>query len=224
MAEVTIPRSSVYPRVCGGTWTCPRERRNPLGLSPRVRGNPYGGGIGGDWQRSIPACAGEPGGNGARTRRLRVYPRVCGGTAHSVDPTLPVLGLSPRVRGNRGGSIPLCTSTRSIPACAGEPTWSRRQSRRKEVYPRVCGGTGGHGGLINRGGGLSPRVRGNQHQGGRGFVCPRSIPACAGEPSTAYLGKNANEVYPRVCGGTYCAWIGIPRRNGLSPRVRGNLS
>ena len=70
----------VYPRVCGGTLTCPilpgarmglsprvrgtstaaASRSTTCGLSPRVRGNP--------WQRliwtaqrgSIPACAGEP--------------------------------------------------------------------------------------------------------------------------------------------------------------------
>ena len=54
----------VYPRVCGGTAAGGGYYAYTQGLSPRVRGNhaldhhqcPY--------QRSIPACAGEP-------RRLR---------------------------------------------------------------------------------------------------------------------------------------------------------
>ena len=52
--------SGVYPRVCGGALAVDVDRRDAVGLSPRVRGSPdparhAGGGAG-----SIPACAGEP--------------------------------------------------------------------------------------------------------------------------------------------------------------------
>ena len=70
------------------------------------------------------------------------------------------------------------------------------------VYPRVYGGTRHTflGGGI--GGGLSPRVRGNQtvevgRRVGRG-----SIPACTGEPEANAVGDRNDQVYPRVYGGT----------------------
>ena len=50
----------------------------------------------------------------------------------------------------------------------------------------------------------------------------RSIPACAGEPTSARLHRRACEVYPRVCGGTTLAPTLGNLERGLSPRVRGN--
>ena len=70
----------VYPRLCGGT--CAREDRivDAAGLSPPVRGNlklreekRYP-------RRSIPACAGEPKRFPGFEDKVRVYPRLCGGT------------------------------------------------------------------------------------------------------------------------------------------------
>ena len=90
------------------------------GLSPRVRGNRCEHPTGSPRRRSIPACAGNQG-----VRRLvehprrsipacageplmwqhavhvlRVYPRVCGGTAFCASVRKVADGLSPRVRGN----------------------------------------------------------------------------------------------------------------------------
>ncbi len=51
----------------------------------------------------------------------------------------------------------------------------------------------------------------------------RSIPACAGEPSSIVGFGSGDRVYPRVCGGTRRdagRHLGL---HGLSPRVRGNL-
>ena len=50
----------VYPRVCGGTEAAVGIDVAGLGLSPRVRGNRVSGGFFVDFERSIPACAGEP--------------------------------------------------------------------------------------------------------------------------------------------------------------------
>ena len=55
-----------------------------------------------------------------------VYPRVCGGTDLLTDEALDRVGLSLRVRGNRGGPDFLRHRVRSIPACAGEPRWRRQ--------------------------------------------------------------------------------------------------
>ena len=110
---------------------------------------------------------------------------MCGGTAGPLNAETGMVGLSPRVRGNRDTIMDGLGASGSIPACAGEPPASRRGRAAGQVYPRVCGGTCRSCGYGMACLGLSPRVRGNPadqvlHQAGK-----RSIPACAGEPPTA---------------------------------------
>ena len=69
--------------------------------------------------------------------------------------------------------------------------------------------------------GLSPRVRGNPLNCCSNFSI-RSIPACAGEPSTFWSGPGPHWVYPRACGGTTEPRSRPLLGGGLSPRVRGN--
>ena len=111
----------------------------------------------------------------------------------------------------------------SIPACAGEPPTRRLTEDLVEVYPRVCGGTTYRPPMTKSGQGLSPRVRGNPRRGDARMMTPRSIPACAGEPSCDYPVLTQAQVYPRVCGGTGPRLRWPSPRGGLSPRVRGNL-
>ena len=94
-------RSTVYPRVCGGTDGTLWQDIHTQGLSPRVRGNRtqrarirFGGG-------SIPACAGEPQPGRGVPAPGKVYPRVCGGTSRDPCSSSAPEGLSPRVRGNQ---------------------------------------------------------------------------------------------------------------------------
>ena len=54
-----------------------------------------------EFQRSIPACAGDPAQSDHVATALGVYPRVCGGSGRCWMFGLPVMGLSPRVRGIR---------------------------------------------------------------------------------------------------------------------------
>ena len=172
--------------------------------------------------RSIPACAGEPQRYGNPLPFMTVYPRVCGGTQNRRRKNFALKGLSPRVRGNLSCVPAGLMLTRSIPACAGEPGTAKSSPAFAEVYPRVCGGTAAPDHMDRTGWGLSPRVRGNRPDAPSGRRRKRSIPACAGEPSTPFLCGFTAEVYPRVCGGT----TGTPsyrvRGCGLSPRVRGN--
>ena len=219
-ATVAFP---VYPRVCGGTSSPARWSPGASGLSPRVRGNLLPGR---DYLRqsgSIPACAGEPSAASSRWSRVRVYPRVCGGTSGLGDWRIVDEGLSPRVRGNHLQPHALDICNGSIPACAGEPARAAPGGRGHGVYPRVCGGTrgAGEGGRGVRG--LSPRVRGNP--GGQGLLrlSGGSIPACAGEPRRSGRCTRPRWVYPRVCGGTMASCFGMLLISGLSPRVRGNL-
>ena len=172
------------------------------GLSPRVRGNPYIDAAAAAYRRSIPACAGEPGGLSHSDYRGRVYPRVCGGTLLPAVKSGGLAGLSPRVRGNPETPERCTGLSRSIPACAGEPMRLRGMCGYKGVYPRVCGGTQAGPPPAARPAGLSPRVRGNRTEFFAVQHWPGSIPACAGEPDPADQGSLS--------------------RHGLSPRVRGN--
>ena len=151
---------------------------------------------------SIPACAGEPLIHRVALGGKLVYPRVCGGTVRNAHFKPLERGLSPRVRGNRGYSLPEHTGSRSIPACAGEPWIARMRRSAAAVYPRVCGGTSCFRKLPPDDPGLSPRVRGNRVAGHGTHARWGSIPACAGEPSSRLPGAGRSTVYPRVCGGT----------------------
>ena len=197
-----IRRKAVYPRVCGGTLTSAPTFWPAMGLSPRVRGNRPPHPAPAARRRSIPACAGEPVGAAGRGGEDGVYPRVCGGTPYKGIARGQIGGLSPRVRGNRSKWSTKSPPSRSIPACAGEPFYGRRQRNGPGVYPRVCGGTRHVGG----------------HQRGR----EGSIPACAGEPPGPLWPSASLLVYPRVCGGTAQPDYTLGHTPGLSPRVRGN--
>ena len=202
---------TVYPRVCGGTCRRWQSLSSWAGLSPRVRGNPRSALLTGWPIGSIPACAGEPYAIGVAALIFKVYPRVCGGTTASGVRDFGLKGLSPRVRGNRLAVNWHQRQSGSIPACAGEPLQHRYRRYRNWVYPRVCGGTNGHGPFKRKLIGLSPRVRGNHIE--------TLVSRCAGEPADQ-MGK---WVYPRVCGGTYPGYRMVIKNAGLSPRVRGNL-
>ena len=210
--------------MCGGTPISPPSGVAPRGLSPRVRGNRAGSGLHRKANGSIPACAGEPGGKSARQARDWVYPRVCGGTRLSLTTPQRQHGLSPRVRGNPGATMGFSWWTRSIPACAGEPSICLPGRSALSVYPRVCGGTSvqidGRVGNV----GLSPRVRGNLMAAHSLGLTAGSIPACAGEPRRRTSHGYRPSVYPRVCGGTKASLTSVASTRGLSPRVRGNRS
>ena len=134
----------------------------------------------------------------------------------------PTAGLSPHVRGNRISRRPKAGCMGSIPACAGEPRAPGPMPRWCQVYPRMCGGTVPDGDSARRGRGLSPHVRGNPIPHLRCRHCPRSIPACAGEPDRRPASGRQRPVYPRMCGGTGPARSGGADVWGLSPHVRGN--
>ncbi len=214
----------VYPRVCGGTVAVYRDDADEAGLSPRVRGNRCRPRLRLYQHGSIPACAGEPPGNGLRGWAAPVYPRVCGGTAPGVLNRRGLMGLSPRVRGNRHDGFAYSIILGSIPACAGEPGRRRPRKPLSQVYPRVCGGTGPWRLRLATGRGLSPRVRGNLMSSSSACIGLRSIPACAGEPRYGQRQQPTPAVYPRVCGGTLRRHLIQPPVDGLSPRVRGNLT
>ncbi len=130
----------VYPRLCGGNYSSLFIYFFRLGLSPLVRGKQIlivsrQIRIG-----SIPACAGETWGVPSIFSRLGVYPRLCGGNRLLSELDMPMLGLSPLVRGKLE-AVGIGGSRRgSIPACAGETRLVNIHTRSVGVYPRLCGG------------------------------------------------------------------------------------
>ena len=209
---------TVYPRVCGGTRRNARHRHmltsgsipacagEPVqpgmwsrreyiepGLSPRVRGNRSSIPLL-RVRRSIPACAGEPSlgmvSGSAKPDTLRSIPACAGepyGMRHGAS--RPFRGLSPRVRGNPGESLPsLRIKTGLSPRVRGNPD-SCISIFVTTVYPRVCGGTVWSGCKQHQRVGLSPRVRGNRRR------------AC--QDNRAIVNRPKSRVYPRVCGGTF---------------------
>ena len=126
------------------------------------------------------------------------------------------------MRGNPAACMDWTSLCGSIPAYAGEPFSRSRNTARRTVYPRVCGGTryASISGVLMSG--LSPRMRGNRAVARCRRACPGSIPAYAGEPSPACRAYALSTVYPRVCGGTPLVATGNAAWHGLSPRMRGN--
>ena len=133
------------------------------------------------------------------------------------------MGLSPRLRGNLDYLLRKTVFVGSIPAPAGEPQSAPRTAPRTAVYPRACGGTRPVHSKVKGRQGLSPRLRGNHRKGEYDGLLFRSIPAPAGEPSGPYRSSRHCKVYPRACGGTWGKPLLTFFRQGLSPRLRGNL-
>ena len=192
------------------------------GLSPRVRGNRHDAEEQVAQVGSIPARAGEPILALSSGSTSSVYPRACGGTGPEPGETLPKIGLSPRVRGNRMLLCEQYWQTGSIPARAGEPSIRLQHRHSNPVYPRACGGTGLRLATRTLQRGLSPRVRGNHPVAATISNPEGSIPARAGEPCANCSTASIPMVYPRACGGTHKLQSRAHRSKGLSPRVRGN--
>ena len=192
----------VYPRACGGTVTVRVLVSFHEGLSPRMRGNHICGRTASPGRGSIPAHAGEPWDAESRLTLHGVYPRACGGTQEGASMPRGPKGLSPRMRGNRGGLDRPILPSGSIPAHAGEPDTAVVGLAGIWVYPGACGGTQ----LANRHrstfAGLSPRMRGNPKSSAGPMIRWGSIPAHAGEPCQSEATLPTSGVYPRACGGT----------------------
>ena len=212
----------VYPRVGGET----HHRRHRLlmrqGLSPRGRGNHCCGGSPGRSVGSIPAWAGKPTIAPLRRHAIMVYPRVGGETLAGLPADPEGEGLSPRGRGNLPSPPARPDQPRSIPAWAGKPRDRDRGWERLEVYPRVGGETGRRRRAGGPEKGLSPRGRGNRDLRLAELRSEGSIPAWAGKPGSGSGSGSGSGVYPRVGGETLRSATDRLRRQGLSPRGRGN--
>ena len=214
--------AEVDPRVCGGARSRIWLEVTAEGRSPRVRGSlPCSRSIK-RRRGSIPACAGEPRQPVLPWRRRKVDPRVCGGAQPVIRVGHQSEGRSPRVRGSQGTATTSKATTRSIPACAGEPSRPVGVFGFPEVDPRVCGGAHRDGIRQRSYQGRSPRVRGSRPSGVGDEKQRGSIPACAGEPARVVFTGKYHRVDPRVCGGAHLSYFFFLVAKGRSPRVRGS--
>ena len=110
----------------------------------------------------------------------------------------------------------------SIPAHAGEPSFTSSCMGASGVYPRPRGGTVSDSPLLRQIRGLSPPTRGNRETSRGWRRRRRSIPAHAGEPCKQKMIPPPTGVYPRPRGGTPASAISRLTPRGLSPPTRGN--
>ena len=192
------------------------------GLSPRVRGHHHLPTQLMITTGTIPAGAGTPRDRCAWDSKLGDYPRGCGDTRIVSSMMARGEGLSPRVRGHRGGTQTTVSQTGTIPAGAGTPRRPAQSPVAPGDYPRGCGDTRSTWSLHATVVGLSPRVRGHLTFSDRSRARHGTIPAGAGTPRPL-VGRRARiRDYPRGCGDTRSASCRPRRCAGLSPRVRGH--
>ncbi len=211
-----------YFRICGAIQADKLGATRFHGLSPRMRRNRSGAGVGSLGTGSISAHAEEPAYRPISSGPDRVYLRACGGTVVHRLPLCHVVGLSPRMRRNllvsrrgRGG-------LGSISAHAEEPACGWGAACRPWVYLRACGGTSRTASRRPRWAGLSPRMRRNPGYSNARDSRAGSISAHAEEPARPPGTSRTGGVYLRACGGTSRSSVTTSRCRGLSPRMRRN--
>ena len=219
-----MPESWDHPRGCGGTDPGRCHPQGGGGPSPRVRGNPPKASITLLAGGTIPAGAGEPLRAPRADRRSRDHPRGCGGTSCRISRPPTDRGPSPRVRGNRAPLNVNSPVRGTIPAGAGEPVPWIAPCCGWGDHPRGCGGTSLYWSKSDAWWGPSPRVRGNPMPGWASPSLQGTIPAGAGEPGPEWANRRTGGDHPRGCGGTGERRLQQRRREGPSPRVRGNLA
>ncbi len=211
----------VYPRSRG-------EHQRPLfppagapGLSPLARGTRQALRLALPALRFIPARAGNTPQTCTSQRRPTVYPRSRGEHQAGFDEREIEAGLSPLARGTRHRQLCCCSSSRFIPARAGN-TEARRKFRIGEpVYPRSRGEHTGTSPASAFAHGLSPLARGTLPTASVRTLKKRFIPARAGNTPAPPLSVLLRSVYPRSRGEHRVSYASPVAVLGLSPLARG---
>ena len=194
------------------------------GSSPRSRGTetlalPAG------WScRFIPALAGNGVFDFIAISPPSVHPRARGERCQPAHNPVSNTGSSPRSRGTGAPHRRDRWWLRFIPALAGNGAAHAGGMERHPVHPRARGERNNVLGLANSPRGSSPRSRGTGDENDTKHMCPRFIPALAGNGLTAWCISPMASVHPRARGERYrCYWRGTIYC-GSSPRSRGTGS
>ena len=193
-------RRPVHPRVRGDRSSGASALHAAVGSSPRARGQASARREPTIPTRFIPACAGTGARRVFESLPETVHPRVRGDRSLDAYRTNPVVGSSPRARGQVLEAAVGRAPARFIPACAGTGPSCRQRPRPTAVHPRVRGDREKAEGFTLREFGSSPRARGQGEQPRRAALRHRFIPACAGTGPPPPADPISSSVHPRVRG------------------------
>ena len=218
----TVACDPVHPRTRGEHATSSSSEGPSTGSSPHTRGTPLScASVGHSGRRFIPAHAGNTPSASAPPSSGPVHPRTRG--EHDKTATLwdATTGSSPHTRGTRGQSTWRLTSTRFIPAHAGNTAFSVTLTPHISVHPRTRGEHREPLSIKFRFDGSSPHTRGTLSTPVAVRQGPRFIPAHAGNTLPKTLGTTAASVHPRTRGEHVAAGNACWDYDGSSPHTRG---
>ena len=218
-----ISQRPVHPRRCGEHATVSGAAAATVGSSPQVRGTRWGREGLRNRYRFIPAGAGNTGERSSGRQPFPVHPRRCGEHAQVVGNRTARCGSSPQVRGTPCSSWTQDTSSRFIPAGAGNTSATVTTMALITVHPRRCGEHGVAREIPCLQIGSSPQVRGTHSISRQGKPLSRFIPAGAGNTQGRRCGLCADSVHPRRCGEHILRKDTGAPSIGSSPQVRGTL-
>ena len=210
-----------HPRGCGEKRRGRKWARRRWGSSPRVRGEVVDNQHHFDGLGIIPAGAG-------RRRVLGVFlvvhgdhPRGCGEKSTISMASLMRRGSSPRVRGEEARYPGPHRPRGIIPAGAGRRSPSRCPGRARRDHPRGCGEKCDLYPELKGKEGSSPRVRGEGAPTPPATTSSGIIPAGAGRSGSFKRAASSARDHPRGCGEKVYLPLLRGRKQGSSPRVRG---
>ena len=134
-----------------------------------------------------------------------------------------ILGSPPRVRGKALPADGGRGSQRITPACAGKSYRKLGTRVEWQDHPRVCGEKDTTVRDTTSTNGSPPRVRGKVVQPEMPGELLRITPACAGKSRFFSFWFGGDWDDPRVCGEKTALHLGISRKGGSPPRVRGKV-
>ncbi len=214
---------AAHPRGCGEHGTANSGVYRFTGSSPRVRGTHEADLPPGHQVRLIPAGAGNTSRPAPVSARRAAHPRGCGEHTRMLEGKMALFGSSPRVRGTRTHGQALRFWRRLIPAGAGNTViWAPCRGR-SSAHPRGCGEHATSASATEMSRGSSPRVRGTLPAAVGEILCPRLIPAGAGNTGPKHTRPLGRAAHPRGCGEHRRDAGGGKDVLGSSPRVRGTL-
>ena len=150
--------------------------------------------------RIIPAHAGQTRPQVPALGAITDHPRACGANKYPMICHVGRFGSSPRMRGKPGALNVPHSSSRIIPAHAGQTL--RCCCRRCDIpdHPRACGANNPDCDRVVQDAGSSPRMRGKHFHEVRVFDLGRIIPAHAGQTGFWVNTSMSPPDHPRACG------------------------
>ncbi len=212
---------SVHPRWRGERGHAAPPRDVDHGSSPLARGTRPTALGGNTAERFIPAGAGNAPPPSALGCRRAVHPRWRGERFVARIARIALAGSSPLARGTLRSSGRLHRRCRFIPAGAGNAMPRHNHGNATAVHPRWRGERGASPGAGQRAIGSSPLARGTPVGREHGALCPRFIPAGAGNAASRDLRPIIAAVHPRWRGERLIPSAFGNRVHGSSPLARG---